>query len=44
VAIVMRFACGYLPVRHGRYQPWRAGLSMVVLGLVFVGIAIALGG
>ena len=44
VAIVMLFACGYYLARHGGYHPWRAGLSMVVLGLVLVGIAIALGG
>jgi hypothetical protein len=44
VAIVMLFACGYYLGRHGGYHPWRAGLSMVALGLVLVGIAIALGG
>jgi hypothetical protein len=41
VAIVMLFACGVLLGRHSGYPPWRAGLSMVVLGLILVGIAIA---
>jgi VIT1/CCC1 family predicted Fe2+/Mn2+ transporter len=40
----MLFACGYFLARHGGYRPWRAGLSMVVLGILLVGIAIALGG
>lgn len=44
VAIVMLFACGYFLARHGGYHPLRAGLSMVVLGILLVGIAIALGG
>jgi hypothetical protein len=29
---------------HGGYNKWRAGSSMVLLGLVLVAIAIALGG
>jgi hypothetical protein len=44
VAIVMLFACGYSIAKHGGYSPWRAGLSMVLLGVVLVAIAIALGG
>jgi VIT1/CCC1 family predicted Fe2+/Mn2+ transporter len=44
VAIAMLFACGYLLARHGGYHPWRTGFSMVVIGVVLVGIAIALGG
>jgi len=44
VAIVMLFACGYWLARHGGYHPLRTGLSMVVLGMVLVAIAIALGG
>ena len=30
--------------QHGGYHPWRTGLSMVVLGVVLVAVAIALGG
>jgi hypothetical protein len=44
VAIAMLFACGYWLARHGGYQPWRTGMSMVVLGVVLVVITIALGG
>ena len=44
VAIAMLFGCGYGLGRYGGYSPWTTGLSMVVLGLVLVGITIALGG
>ena len=44
VAIVMLFAAGFWLARHGGYNPWRAGVSVVVLGIVLVAIAIALGG
>jgi len=44
VAIVMMFMSGYWLARHGGYHPWRTGASVVVLGVVLVGIAIALGG
>jgi hypothetical protein len=44
VAIAMLFACGYALARYGGYRPWMTGLSMVVLGVVLVGITIALGG
>jgi hypothetical protein len=44
VALVMMFACGYSLARHGGYHPWRTGLSVALLGVVLVGIAIALGG
>ena len=44
VAIAMMFMAGYWLARHGGYNPWRAGASIVVLGVVLVGIAIALGG
>jgi hypothetical protein len=44
VAIVMLFCLGYWLGDHAGYHPWRTGLSMVVLGVVLVGIAIALGG
>jgi hypothetical protein len=44
VAIVMMFAAGYYLARHGGYRPLLTGVSVVVLGVVLVGIAIALGG
>ena len=44
VAIAMLFGTGYSLARYGGLRPWVTGFSMVVLGLVLVGIAIALGG
>ena len=44
VAIVMLFGVGYLLARHGGYRPVLTGASMVLLGVVLVSIAIALGG
>jgi hypothetical protein len=44
VAIVMLFLLGHRLGRHAGYHPWRTGTSMVILGVVLVGIAIALGG
>jgi len=44
IAIVMLFGCGYWLAAHAGYSPWRAGLSMVLLGVFLVAIAIALGG
>ncbi len=44
IALVMLFLAGYEVARHAGYHPWRAGLTMVLLGLVLVGITIALGG
>jgi VIT family len=44
VAIAMMFVCGVLLGRHGGYHPWRTGFSVVLLGVVLVGITIALGG
>lgn len=44
VAITMLFAVGYLLARHGGYRPVLTGASMVLLGVVLVSIAIALGG
>ena len=44
VAIALMFVCGIWLGRHGGYRPWRTGMSIVVLGLVLVGITIALGG
>lgn len=43
IALTMLFVTGFTFGRHtGR--PWSVGFSMVVIGVVLVGIAIALGG
>jgi VIT1/CCC1 family predicted Fe2+/Mn2+ transporter len=44
VAIVMMFIAGYEVAKHAGYHPWRIGFSVVLLGVVLVGITIALGG
>ena len=44
IAIAMLFIAGYSLGRHAGYPPWGVGLSMVAIGLVLVGITIALGG
>lgn len=44
VAIVMLFGCGYAFGVHSGLRPWAAGLSMVAVGGVLVGVAVALGG
>jgi VIT family len=44
IAIVMLFMTGYVYGRITRYHPWVMGVAMVVLGLVLVGMAMALGG
>ena len=44
VAIVMLFCCGYVFGIHSGLRPWAAGLSMVAVGGVLVGVAVALGG
>jgi VIT1/CCC1 family predicted Fe2+/Mn2+ transporter len=43
VAIALLFLTGWSLGRHWG-QPWRVGLSVVALGIVLVGIALALGG
>ena len=44
VAIALLFAVGYVLARYGGFRPVLTGTSMVVLGIVLVAIAIALGG
>ena len=44
IALAMLFATGFRLGLHGGYHPWRTGRSVVVLGVVLVAIAIALGG
>jgi VIT1/CCC1 family predicted Fe2+/Mn2+ transporter len=44
VAIAMLFLTGFVYGRLTGHWPWLVGISMVVLGLVLVGLTIALGG
>jgi VIT1/CCC1 family predicted Fe2+/Mn2+ transporter len=44
LAMVMLFLCGYAYGTRSGLHPWLTGLSMIAVGAVFVGIAIALGG
>ncbi len=44
VAIAMLFACGYAWGRYAGGWPWRAGLTMVVVGSIIQTVVIALGG
>ncbi|TAH38182.1 MAG: hypothetical protein EYC70_06055 [Planctomycetota bacterium] len=44
VAIVMLYLAGHLLGRHAGLRPVRTGLTMVAIGIVLVGITIALGG
>jgi len=44
VALVMLFTTGSWLARHGGHHPLWAGLTMMLLGVVLVGITIALGG
>ncbi len=44
IAIAMLFLCGYGWGKHAGLKPWRAGLVMVLLGLVVEAVVIALGG
>lgn len=44
IAIVMLFLTGYAFGRLSGHRPWLFGISMVFLGLILVGMTIALGG
>jgi VIT family len=44
IAIVMLFTLGYAFGRVAAHNPWVTGISMVVLGMILVGMTIALGG
>jgi hypothetical protein len=44
VAILMLFSTGYAFGRLSGYRPWLVGISMVVLGMILVGMTMALGG
>jgi VIT1/CCC1 family predicted Fe2+/Mn2+ transporter len=44
VAVVMLFFLGWSIGRHAGRPGWRAGVGMVLIGLVLVGVTMALGG
>jgi hypothetical protein len=44
IAVVMLFLTGYAFGRVAEYRPWLTGFAMVVLGVVLVGLTMALGG
>jgi len=44
VALIMLFVTGFWLARHGGHNPVWTGLSMMLAGVVLVGITIALGG
>jgi len=44
IAVVSLFFCGFVFARYAGLHPWATGLIMVAVGVVLVGIAIALGG
>jgi VIT1/CCC1 family predicted Fe2+/Mn2+ transporter len=44
VALVQLFLAGYSFGRFTYSNPWRAGLSLVILGIAVVAVAILLGG
>ncbi len=44
IAIVLLFAGGYALARYSGFKPWKTGLAMVAIGVVLVGLTIALGG
>jgi VIT family protein len=44
VAIVMLFGCGYVFGIRSGLRPWVSGISMVAVGSMLVGVAVALGG
>ena len=44
IAVVMLFWAGYSFGHHAGQRPWLTGLAMVFIGIVLLGIAMALGG
>jgi VIT1/CCC1 family predicted Fe2+/Mn2+ transporter len=44
IAIVMLFLTGYAFGRLSGHRPWLFGISMVFLGMILVGMTMALGG
>jgi hypothetical protein len=44
IAVGLLFLLGHALGRYAGHRPWRMGLSMVLLGVVLVGLTIALGG
>jgi VIT1/CCC1 family predicted Fe2+/Mn2+ transporter len=44
IALAMLFITGWVLARHGGHNPWWTGLAMTLVGVVLVGVTIALGG
>ena len=44
IAMVMLFLTGYAFGRLSGHRPWLLGISMIVLGVLLVGMTMALGG
>ena len=44
IAVVLLFLTGYRFGNYIGYRRWRMGLYMLAIGLVLIGVAIALGG
>ena len=44
VAIVLMFISGWLLAKYGGYNKWLMGFTMTLLGVILVGVTIALGG
>jgi VIT1/CCC1 family predicted Fe2+/Mn2+ transporter len=44
IALAMLFMTGWVLARHGGHNPLWSGLAMMLVGIVLVGITIALGG
>lgn len=44
VLVLLLFAAGYVWARRTSAGPWRVGLAVMLLGILLVGVAVALGG
>jgi len=44
IALAIMFRCGWVWGRYAGLVPWRAGLTMMLLGVAVEAIVIALGG
>ena len=44
IALAMMYVCGAVLARYGGYRPWRTGLAVMLLGVLLVAVAVALGG
>ena len=44
IALALLFACGWYLGRHAGGRPWLGGILLLVVGVILVGLTIALGG